>query len=137
MEEKIFLDPACKPTEEALRNVLGGAFSFYTTLMSMTGSFAHDWNFSKSSGWMMKIHDQKKALFYLIPLKNGFKANLTIRENEKTSFSADAELRSIHDQIQSAKKFTEGYALYFTIATESEFQIFEILMGKLIKLRGK
>jgi hypothetical protein len=46
----------------------------------MAGAFSQEWNFSKSSGWMLKVFDARKALFYFIPLKCGFKVSMDIRE---------------------------------------------------------
>jgi hypothetical protein len=65
---------------------------------------------------MLKVHANKKALFYLIPMKNKFKISMAIRENERDLFMGDPDLQAFHQQISGAKKFSEGYALQLIIA---------------------
>jgi hypothetical protein len=103
--------------------------------MEVANSFLRDWNFSKASGWMLKVHDKKKALFYLIPLKNEFKISMAIRENERKSFLKDNELEVIHNMITSAKKYKEGYALRFDVKNNEDFKIIKLLIEKLIDIR--
>jgi hypothetical protein len=110
-------------------------YNYYQKLTDTAGTFSQDWNFSKSSGWMLKVHDKKKALFYLIPLKNEFKISMAIRENERKTFLEDIELKIIHDILKSAKKYREGYALQFNIKNKGNFETVTLLIKKLIALR--
>ena len=135
MEERPFIDKANEPNEEKLKESLGGQYNHYNELMYVSNSFLKDWNFSKSSGWMLKVHNTKKALFYVIPFINEFKVNMAIRENEKNAFLEDNELKSIHDVIKSSKKYREGYALRFNVKCEENFQTLKLLIQKLINIR--
>jgi len=72
-------------------------------LMDISDSFSKDWNFSKSSGWMLKVHNKRKALFYIIPMRNDFKVSMAIRKNELSKFLKDVELKNIHNNLLSAK----------------------------------
>ena len=135
MEKRPFLDKNSKPTEQMLQSIFGETYTYYEDLMDITDSFSNDWNFSKSSGWMLKGHDKKKALFYLIPLKNEFKISMAIRENERKTFLEDIELKIIHDMLKSAKKYREGYALQFNIKDNGDFETVTLLIKKLIVLR--
>jgi hypothetical protein len=135
MEKRLFLDKAAKPTEERLKQTLDDSYVHYNELMGIADSFLKDWNFSKSSGWMLKVHDKKKALFYLIPLKNEFKISMAVRENERKAFLEDNELEIIHNVIKSAKKYREGYALRFNVKNDEDFEILELLIIKLITFR--
>lgn len=135
MEERPFLDKAVEPTKEKLKQALEYSYDYYEGLIEIAGSFLKDWNFSKSSGWMLKVHDKKKALFYLIPLKNEFKISMAIRENERKAFLEDHELETLHSIIKSAKKYREGYALQFNVKNDEDFKILELFIKKLIELR--
>lgn len=135
MEERPFMDKDAKPIEEKLKQTMGDSYSNYNELMEIADSFLKDWNFSKSSGWMLKVHDKKKALFYLIPLEGEFKISMAIRENERSSFLKDNELELIHDVIKSSKKYREGYALRFDIKNDDDFKILSLLIKKLINFR--
>ena len=136
MEKRPFLDKNSKPTEQMLQSKFGETYTYYENLMKISGSFSQDWNFSKSSGWMLKVHDKKKALFYLIPLENEFKISMAIRENEKKAFLDHDEFKTIHDMINSAKKYREGYALQFNIKDKEDFEMVASLIERLIVLRS-
>lgn len=135
MEERLFLDKSAKPTQKTMQSALGDTYAYFEELMNITKSFLKDWNFSKSSGWMLKVHDKKKALFYLIPFKNEFKISMAVRENERKIFLEDYELEEIHDAIKSAKQYREGFVLRFKVTDDVGYEILELLIGKLISLR--
>jgi hypothetical protein len=135
MEERPFSDKEAEPTEGKLKETFENSYVYYEELMDITKSFSKDWNFSKSSGWMLKVYDKKKALFYLIPLKNEFKISMAIRENERKAFLDDDELKLIHAMIKSAKKYSEGYALRFNVINDADFEMPELLIKKLIDIR--
>ena len=135
MEERLFLDKALKPADQTLQQVLNDTYGYYKELMDMAGPFLKDWNFTKTSGWMLKVHDKKKALFYLIPLKNEFKISMAIRENERDAFLTDGDFETIHDLIKSAKKYREGRALRFNVKDELDYKMPKLLIKKLIMLR--
>jgi hypothetical protein len=136
MNERPFLDPSLKPAEQTLQAALGSMVPYYQEIMSLVSAYSQEWAFAKSSGWMLKVFDRKKALFYLIPLNDGFKISLTIRENERAAFLRNEELGMLQDKIQSAKKYPEGFALQFDIAREDEFQPFNVFIRKLIAMRA-
>ena len=135
MAERPFLDKSNKPTEQTIQAALGSTYIYYKKVIGLASSYLQEWTFTKSSGWMLKLYDRKKALFYLIPLKNGFKLSLTIRDDERDAFLRDGELAIMHDKISSSKKYTEGFALQFDIANKSEFQPLELFIQKLIAIR--
>ena len=135
MEIRPFLDENTKPTEKALKPILGNVFEYYKRLINIADSFTMDWNFSKSSGWMLKAHNKKKALFYIIPLENEFKINMAIRENERKTFLKDDELKTIHSKIKSAKEYREGFELRFEVKDDEHFKVIESLIKKLTAIR--
>lgn len=70
MDKRPFPDKSEKPIEGKTSEVLGNTFLFFDGLNKMTINYKKEWNFSKSSGWIQKISDGKKALYYFIPLMN-------------------------------------------------------------------
>ena len=136
MEERALINQSNKPAENTIQSALGKACNYYKKIVTITSSFSHDWQFSKGRGWMLKVHDKKKALFYLIPFKNEFKISLTIREKEKDIFIKDPELKMLHDNFSSAKKYPEGFALQFTIAKDDDCKTLELFLKKLIAIRS-
>ncbi|MGZ7117451.1 MAG: DUF3788 family protein [Methanobacterium sp.] len=135
MNIRPFSDKETEPTEEKLKQTLGVSYVYYNELIEIADSFLKDWNFSKGSGWMLKVHDKKKALFYLIPFNDKFKISMAIRENERKAFLEDDELEKIHNLIKSSKEYREGYALRFDVRNADDFGIIELLIKKLIARR--
>lgn len=134
MAERFFSDESTKPNENNLKTVLGDVYNEYKSIMEISDFFSKDWNFSKSSGWMLKVHDKKKALFYLIPLKQEFKISMAIKGPERETLVEDAELEKIHQIILSAKKYREGFVIRFS-SNDEEYETFIKLIRKLIILR--
>lgn len=134
-EEKSFLSPTPKPDSANLAAALGLTFDFYLELLAITTAFKPTWNHSKSSGWMLKISDGKKALCYLIPLTGCFKVSLTLREGEREMLLKHKAFAQLHQQISTAKKFVEGYALQFIISNKKEHAGLLKLLHALMLLR--
>lgn len=135
MSDRPFSDPKVPPTEDSLEAAIGESYSSYRKLMGLIASFSHSWHFSKSSGWMLKVFERQKALFYLFLLDGGFKLSIAVRENERDAFLQDVELSSRHEQLSAAKKYAEGYALQFEVRNEGDFEKVEPFITKLIGLR--
>lgn len=136
MCKRPFLEKANQPTDETLQSVLGSAYTYYERALNRASSYLQTWTFTKSSGWMLKVHARKKALFYLIPLQESLKITLTLRENEREAFLQDDDLTAMHDAILSSRKYREDFALQFDIVDAAAFQSFEQFIRKLITARG-
>ncbi len=136
MDKRPFSDKSLRPTEELLKNILGEVYKLFFELDRITVQFKKDWNFSESSGWMQKVYDKKKALYYFIPLNDSFLISLTLREHEKTEFITDVDLSELHDPLKSAKKYSEGYALKFSIKDRKSFLQFVKLIERIIEKRA-
>jgi hypothetical protein len=137
MEDRPFNNQNEKPADEDLKKILGDLYSQYQALEKLSASFKQEWNFSKSGGWHQKVYDQKKALYYLIPLYSAFKISLTVREEEREIFLKDHQLSEFLQQLTAAKKFIEGYVLQFMIADRDSFDSFSKLIMKIMECRGK
>ena len=136
MEERPFIEKSIKPTDQTIQAALRSTYICYKNVVDLASSFSQEWTFSKDGGWMLKVYDRKKALFYLIPLNDSLKISLAIRENEREAFLRDDELKMLHAKISSSKKYIEGFALQFEIANKNEFQSLELFIRKLIALRA-
>jgi len=135
MENRPFIDKSVKPSNDTLKKIFGKAFSWYEMLQKLSSDFQSEWNFSRTSGWMLKVHDSKKALYYLIPLENSFIVSLTLREAERNLFIKINVLSELHTTIKDARKFSEGYALKFKISDAKEYKLLSLLLSKIKELR--
>jgi hypothetical protein len=127
MVENVFLDESKMPSDQSLKASFGESYKNYIDLMHIADSFFKDWNFSKSSGWMLKVHNKKKALFYIIPKENEFIISMALKDNEIKFFIKDSDLDIIKEKLISAKKYREGFALKFTNNDEN-YETFELLI---------
>ena len=135
MEEKPFRDKLFEPTDYNIKKILSSTFSYCKELIKNTGAFSQQWNYSKSSGWILKVYDKKKALFYLIPYEKGFQLSLAIRENERDIFLKDQEIDYLKEELIKAKKYSEGYAMRFMITDKKTFLRSMLFINKIIALR--
>ncbi len=115
MNERPFKEKSLKPSEEKLVEVLGWVSQHFLDLEHLTKNYKHSWNYSKSSGWMEKVEERGKALFYLIPLTDSFIISMAIRESERELVLSNTEYASYHKIVSSAKKYSEGYNVKFEI----------------------
>jgi hypothetical protein len=51
--------------DQSLKASLGESYKSYIDLIDIADSFFKDWNFSKSSGWMLKVSNKQKHYFML------------------------------------------------------------------------
>lgn len=132
---KSFLSPVPKPEASNLEAALGSAYVYYNELLTVTRDFKPSWSHSKSSGWMLKISDGRKALCYVIPLTGCYRISLTIREAERTELLQNTHLADLSKEIQNAQRFVEGYALLFIISNKKEHTRFINLLHALLLVR--
>ena len=135
VDERPFCSKTSKPTDDNIKKVLASAFSYYNQFMENTKAFSKEWNYSKSSGWIQKVFDNKKALLYLIPLTNQFMISLTVRKNEREILLNDKEIDFHKEQLKQAKKYSEGFAMRFSVTDKESFSNTIIFIMKIISLR--
>ena len=135
MEKRPFCSKSSKSTNDNIQKVLANNFSYYNQFMKNTKAFSKEWNYSKSSGWIQKVFDNKKALLYLIPLTNQFLISLTVRENEGEILLNDKEIDFYKEQLKQAKKYSEGFAMRFSVIDKESFSRTLIFINKIITLR--
>jgi hypothetical protein len=133
---RTFADGSNPPTEEALAAQLASAWPPMRSVMEMAGSFKRDWSFSNSGGWMLKVHDGQKALWYLTPLWGSFTVSMAVREAEREALMADSKLGGdAREQLESARQFAEGFAIKFDIGDADDLTAVEPFLRALMALR--
>lgn len=135
MEKRPFPEKTKKPEAPNLKKELGRVYIVYEKLLEQTSSFKSEWNFYKSSGWILRIYDSKKALLYIVPQKNEIMISMTIRENERKAFLKDTELTFAHEDLKNSIKYPEGYAMRFNIRTQKQFKDLSLYADKLFSMR--
>jgi hypothetical protein len=136
MNRRLFTDEDVTPTEALLQKQLGKGMEFYMRILSQSGEYRKRWSYSRGNGWILKVTDVYKALYYLIPLKDGIEISLTIRDSERAFFLKDEKFGLLCPQLDSATKYSEGYALRFGIANSPECTSASRFLCQLMTMRA-
>lgn len=111
MDTSFFTNKDKAPSESELKKVIGKNHDAWTSIRDFIfknspGTF-EEWNFSKY-GWNCRIKDKKRAIIYLMPCENYFRASFALGEKatkEILQSNVSAETKEI---ISSAKVYAEG-----------------------------
>jgi hypothetical protein len=136
MKRRLFTDANVSPTEALLRKQLGSAITYYLGIMAKSGDYRKQWQYSRGNGWILKVDDMRKALYYLIPLEEGIEISLTVRDSERESLLANKDVEYLFPQLESATKYSEGYALRFDIESQSDCTAVIRFLQELMKMRS-
>jgi hypothetical protein len=135
MNRRLFTDQDVTPTESLLQKQLGSAYSLYLSVLAKAGEYRKQWQFSRGNGWILKVDDMQKTLFYLIAFHEGIEISLTVRDAERAEFLKNKECVWVFPQLESATKYSEGYALRFGVETPAECASVIKFLTELIKVR--
>ena len=136
MKKRLFTDANVSPTEALLRKQLGSAINYYMSILSKSGDYRKQWQYSRGNGWILKVDDMRKALYYLIPLEEAIEISLTVRDSERASFLSNKEVEYLYPQLTAATKYSEGYALRFGIESAEEYKAVTRFLLTLMKMRS-
>jgi hypothetical protein len=135
MKRRLFVDADTNPTESLLRKQLGKAMDFYTAILQTSGDYRKQWQYSRGNGWILKVDDMRKALYYLIAFDEGIEISLTVRDNERAEFLGNHAFGDLHPQLECGTKYPEGYALRFEIESPAECTSVAKFLTELMKMR--
>jgi hypothetical protein len=136
MKKRLFVDADVRPTETLLRKKLGSAMDYYTSILGSSGGYRKEWQYSRGNGWILKVDDMRKALYYLIAFEEGIEISLTVRDNEREGFLNSFEVGTLHPQIRAATKYSEGWALRFEIESAAQCKSVLTFLRELMKIRS-
>jgi hypothetical protein len=135
MKRRLFTDASVTPTEALLRKQLGNAMDFYSTIIATSGDYRKQWQYSSGNGWILKVDDMRKALYYLIAFDEGIEISLTIRDEERAAFLKNKACEKLCPQLEAGTKYSEGYALRFEVESTAECKSVVQFLSELMKVR--
>jgi hypothetical protein len=135
VKKRLFTDSDVMPTDSLLRKHLGKAIEHYQRVVQTSGAFRKIWQWSRGNGWILKVDDTRKALYYLIPFVDGIEVSLTVRDAERQAFMENDALAALVPQMQAATKYSEGYALRFEVEDAKACESVSTFIKELIKIR--
>jgi len=135
MKRRLFTDADLAPTDYLLEKHLGKAMLFYRTIIAASGNYRRQWQFNRGSGWILRVHDTYKPVYYLIAFDEGIEISLTVRDSEREGFLKCVGLEASYPQLESGTKYSEGYALRFEIENEIDCSSTSYFLAHLMKTR--
>ena len=135
MNDAIFTDKGKEPDEKSLKMELGNAFQFYREILTLCSPYRMQWNLQKSSGWILKAYDSKKALFWLVTLSKKVRLSFALREKERESLLKKKMRDDWRKNLEEAKKYPEGYAFRVEIAQRDEAEEIMAIIEEIKKHR--
>jgi hypothetical protein len=133
--DRPFANPNFQPTEEGLEAALGDAIGRFDVIRGLAADFNQEWGFFRGSGWMMRVHDGRKSLLYLVPLRGSFRVSMAIREGERDRLAADPALAMLRSVVEEARKVPEGFAVAFDVDGNGDFGPLRSFIEKLVATR--
>lgn len=111
MDTSIFINKDKAPSETDLKKALGNNYETWVSIKdyvfkNCSGTF-DEWNFSKY-GWNYRIKDKKRAIIYMMPYDNCFKASFVLGEKATKEILLSNVSSSIKKIISSTKVYAEG-----------------------------
>lgn len=113
MERSIFCDRAEMPTDDMVRAALGPAYRHWTTLRAALAleyvPLAETWSHAgMSHGWALRLARRDRAIVYLTPLADRFRASLALPERAMPA-ALEADLtETIRAVVAEAPRYPEG-----------------------------
>jgi len=135
MKKRLFTDSETEPTDYLLEKQLGKAIHFYRRIVGASGNCRRQWQFNRGNGWILKVHDAYKPMYYLIAFDEGIEISLTVRDIEREDFLKNTELEASFPELADGKKYSGGYALRFEIENEADCSSASRFLENLMKTR--
>ena len=116
MAVSVFDDKSTKPDEKSLKRSLGDTYAVWQTidehLQQEYGDISSEWNhYSKKSGWVLKVVQKKRAIFYLIPQKGHFDVSFVFGDKAVAAAEQSKLPQKMMEELRNARRYVEGRGL--------------------------
>jgi hypothetical protein len=137
MKRRLFIESDAFPSEAILRKKSMSAMAYYQDIMSTSMNYLKRWQFNHGNGWILRVDDNRDAIYYLAAFEDGIEISLTVRDQEKADFLENNEIQDIHYQLKLGTKYAGGYALRFPIESAKECSSVQRFLKALFEVRSK
>jgi hypothetical protein len=90
--------------------------------------------FSEKYGWGFRLKDKKRAIIYLGPRENYFKASLVFGQKAFEQVMSSSVSQEVKDNLSSAKKYAEGRGVSVEVRNKKIVSDIKLLID--IKLKS-
>jgi hypothetical protein len=137
MKKQLFRDIGASPADGSLRKRLGPAFQYYEIMREISGGYLKQWQHTNGNGWLLKVGDTRRALYYLGAFEDGIEISLTVRDAERESLINSPRHARLQTELLAATQYSGGYALRFGIESLEACLSVSQLVEDLIDRRGR
>jgi len=124
------------PDDPELKKTLKGALPAYMEILTLIDGFSREWKFyGPRLGWLLKVTQKGKALFYLTPEDGSFRLGLAVRDKEKEVLLNSKLPAKAKDELAHAKRYPEGHPLKLQVKKESDMRTVRLVIGILKAMR--
>ena len=132
MALSVFADKVRPPDDADLATALGGSFVFWTELKGLIASrftpVTFEWGFtSKTTGWGMRLKQNKRTILYMTPCDGYFLASLALGEKAVKAAHSSNLPSSVLKVIDSSRKYAEGTGVRLEIRNAKDVRNAEAL----------
>lgn len=136
--EPVFVDKAVMPTEEMLKNTLGGSYDVLSSLKDYSNEYddiTYEWKmYSKKSGWTQLVKQKKRTLFYILPRENYFEVSFVFGDRAVEALEASDLADNLKKELREARKYMEGRGLSISLQADSKLKDVLLLLKAKVEI---
>ncbi len=137
MDHSIFMDKASTPTDGELKHVLGDKYELWMEIRERVflkyPDRKEEWNFpGKKYGWSFRIKDKKRAIIYLLPMREEFMAAFVFGGKAFEAIKESEVSPQVVSDLESARVYAEGRGIRIPVPDRAALKdIFTLIDIKL------
>jgi hypothetical protein len=137
MDHSIFMDKASIPSDSELKQALGDKHELWMEIRDRVfekyPEGKEEWNFpGKKYGWSFRIKDKKRAIIYLLPREEEFRAAFVFGGKAFEAIKQSEVSPQIVSYLESAKVYAEGRGIRIPVPDRAALKdIFALIDIKL------
>jgi hypothetical protein len=128
MAASFFTDKVIIPDDAQFAVAIGSTLALFESIRNFIcknyGDTTTEWKFyGPKSGWVLKILQKKKNLFFVIPCNGYFKVAFTFGEGAFERMMVSDLPDCIKEQWKEATNHTEGRTVQFDVKDQSDYNL--------------
>lgn len=125
----VLTDKDHQPTDEELQAVLKRSYTHFNKIRERSKEQIQEWKYyNKKSGWVFKVSNKKRGLYYITPLAGSFFIGMAVNAADKELVLQSNCNDEIKAELKEAKKYMEGYPIRLTIKTKKDLDQWMLIL---------
>lgn len=119
--DTVFNDKDHQPSDEDMKELLKRSFTHFNKLREMSKDQIQEWKYyGKKNGWIFKVSNKKRGLFYLTPYAGCIRVCMTVNQADKELVLQSACDDQIKAELQDARKYAEGFPIRIPVRIKKD-----------------